>query len=240
MTSWGLTKMRLFALSMVALVLMQLPATAAIVSSFPDGLERAQPFWCPTYGCLNWDLADHTVSFSSIQRAGNSESAEFILTTTYSISLDDFGPQAPGTLSSQLLVINSPKEVWRIECGAFDRDVFAGNTAEEDAFFENIRIAGTSVAPEPATLTIWGVTALALAAATYRRQKRSGRTSQQVKAAVKEYLDACTGPSEHFRMLGSYLTQLADDPAWSKQDIEAFYDEVVVALHRRREHAEVA
>jgi hypothetical protein len=41
-------------------------------------------------------------------------------------------------------------------------------------------------------------------------------------------------------MLGCYLTTLADDPNWTKQDVEAFYDEVVVALHRRREHAEVA
>jgi hypothetical protein len=112
--------------------------------------------------------------------------------------------------------------------------------AEDEAYSNNINIAATSVCPEPATLSIWGVTALALAAATYRRQKRGGKNNKQVQAAVKEYLEACDSPSQHFRLLGSYLTRLADDPSWSKQDVEAFYDEVVVALHRRREHAEVA
>jgi hypothetical protein len=111
---------------------------------------------------------------------------------------------------------------------------------EKEAYSNNIHTAATSVCPEPATLTIWGVSALALAAATYRRQKRGGRNSKHVQAAVKEYLEACDSPSQHFRLLGSYLTRLADDPHWTKQDVEAFYDEVVVALHRRREHAEVA
>jgi hypothetical protein len=95
-------------------------------------------------------------------------------------------------------------------------------------------------APEPATLTIWGVTALTLAAASCRRQKRAGRNNKRVQAAVKKYLESCHSPSDHFRMLGRYLTTLADDPAFTKQDVEAFYDDVIVALHRRREHAEVA
>lgn len=96
------------------------------------------------------------------------------------------------------------------------------------------------IMPEPATLSLWGVSALALAAAAYRRQKRGFRTKEHVRQAVEEYLEASASENSPFALLGSYLTRFAGNPEWSSQDIQAFYDEVVLSLHSRQRQYEVA
>lgn len=235
--------MRLFAMCAAAVMLMQLPASAAISTSLGYDLRPMPLTWGQPLGRVTWDEANHTLSFYRFECLQNCVSAESGFAATLAISLESMdgpGTQMDGAKTG--LALTSIEEAWLLERSSSQCLAGSYGTAaeEEETFFRNIRIAGTSVAPEPATLTIWGLSALALAAATYRRQKRAGRNSKQVQGAVQEYLDACTSPADHFRMLGGTLAKLADDPAWSKQDIDAFYDEVVVALHRRREHAAVA
>jgi hypothetical protein len=242
--------MRLVAMCVAGLLLMQLPATASIVSSSSHDLE-APARWNVAYGYLAWDSARGVFRFSADETGQGFEGAELLLATEVfpRLSLSGLELSAPGHWAV------SGDWGFGLNARGHDLTLFAslGNstalrlesldlsaTKEEEAYANNIRIAATSVCPEPATLTIWGVSALALAAATYRRQRRAGRINKRVQAAVQEYLEACTSPADHFRLLGSRLTTLADDPSWTKQDVEAFYDEVVVALHRRREHAEVA
>lgn len=205
--------MRLAAFCLATLLLMQASAKASIVSSLSGDLQGVSTAWYSAFDYFAWERTHHVLRFGQ----------------------DDEDP-------SQLTAGTSASTAFAASLTGADslQDAYGSASGTDEEYYHNIRIAGTSVAPEPATLSIWGFSALALAAATYRRQKRAGRTNGRVKAAVSEYLAACSGPSEHFRLLGSYLTTLADDPAWSKQDVEAFYDEVVVALHRRREHSEVA
>lgn len=227
--------MRLVAMCVAGLLLMQLPAAASIISSTSPESADASP-WNVLYSYWNWGDAP-----SLLQLAGSEASPE----QTFERMLANLGNDGVELRlhSDSPLVTTAKYDVALIagfSAGYGLETLDAAKFADEQAYAQNIHAAAGSVCPEPATLTIWGISALALAAATYRRQKRGGRNSQHVQAAVKEYLDACDSPSQHFRMLGSYLTRLADDPTWTKQDVEAFYDEVVVALHRRREHAEVA
>jgi hypothetical protein len=205
--------MRLVAVFVVSLLCMQLPAAASIISWTDQGISRLDT-WNTTRGYLTCCLGK-----TSLDLPSTSEASVICSATACDLAL--FTGCCPAMESHFA-------------------DLASSTMDADEEYFNNIRIAATSVCPEPATLTIWGISALALAAATYRRQKRAGKNSRHVQAAVKEYLAACDSPSQHFRMLGSYLTRLADDPNWTKQDVEAFYDEVVVALHRRREHAEVA
>lgn len=236
--------MRFVAMFVAGLLLMQLPATASIVSSASPELE-GQARWSVSYGCLAWDASRGVFRLSAGEAGADLEPLELRLASDVFPGMGLSGVEFPsldgagaggnvvGFDLALLASFDSPATL-----GLENLDWSA--IAEEEEYARNTHTAATSVCPEPATLTIWGVSALALAAATYRRQKRAGRNGKHVQAAVKEYLDACDSPSQHFRMLGSYLTRLADDPNWTRQDVEAFYDEVVVALHRRREHAEVA
>jgi hypothetical protein len=234
--------MRLVAMCVAGLLLMQLPATASIVSSSSLNLD-APAGWNVTYGYLAWDSARGVFRFSADEGGQRFEGAELLLASEVfpCLSLSGLELPAPGHWAASgrgqdLTLFASFGNSTALGLESLDLSA----TEEEETYANNIRIAATSVCPEPATLTIWGVSALALAAATYRRQRRAGRINKRVQAAVQEYLEACTSPADHFRLLGSRLTTLADDPSWTKQDVEAFYDEVVVALHRRREHAEVA
>jgi len=233
--------MRLVAMFVAGLLLMQLPATASIVSS--ASLELESPaMWNVSYGYLAWDASRGVFRLSAGEAAADFETVELFLASDvfpcraisdFELSSLNEAGIAKNIFDNDVALLanfRSPGTL-SLEMSAID---------EAEAYSKNTHIAATSVCPEPATLTIWGISALALAAATYRRQKRAGRNKERVQAAVEEYLAACTSPSDHFRMLGSYLTKLADDPNWTKQDVEAFYDEVVVVLHRRREHAEVA
>ena len=234
--------MRLVAICLAGLLLMQLPAMASIVPPTSVELDAA-PAWQLGYG-LTWDTAHGLFRLPSHETGATSEGPLMLPTDAFAaLTANGFDlsyrwdAELPGGQQSFDIAL-----LGNLGCpvglGLETQDWSKINEQEE--YFHNIRIAASSLCPEPATLTIWGVSALALAAATYRRQKRGGRNGKHVQAAVKEYLEACDTPSQHFRLLGSYLTRLADDPNWTKQDVEAFYDEVVVALHRRREHAEVA
>lgn len=226
--------MRLVAMCVAGLLLMQLPATASIVSSTSIEFEGAASWnW-------TWDAAQGLIRLPGFEASVAAESFEQMLAR---MKADGF--EVPFPLDSQVAAGPMSWDMALLTSLGDGADhgtenLYTSRLTDEDTYEKNIQLAATSVCPEPTTLTIWGISALALAAATYRRQKRKGRNSQHVQAAVKEYLAACETPGQHFRMLGSYLTRLADDPNWTKQDVEAFYDEVVVALHRRREHAEVA
>ena len=222
--------MRIAAICLTGCLLMQLPAKASIVA--PAFGSEISVGWTIAYRDLTWELATfpgdgfpkHRIACALDVLASADECWQFPLRSSLDLArgpiLDDLA-MSSGSFSTDLVVLHC------LESG------------QQASHFRDIHTAAGSVCPEPATITIWGVTALALAAATYRRQKR-GKVGHHVQVAVKEYLQECDTPGHHFRLLGSYLTKLADDPRWSKQDIDAFYDEVVVALHHRREHAEVA
>ena len=232
--------MRLVAICLAGLLLMQLPAAASIVSCPAEVEGRLASH--RVFGYLTWDAAHGTLCLSTNQSDAGIEPIQLVFAPNFpNLGISD--PSLPSAwavldhrASDDLALFAS----WTSPTDAGLADLDWTKIEEQAALSRGIHEAAGSVCPEPATLTIWGISALALAAATYRRQKRGGRNSKHVQAAVREYLEACDSPSDHFRMLGSYLTRLADDPQWTKQDVEAFYDEVVLALHRRREHAEVA
>lgn len=221
--------MRFVAVCVASLLFMQLPAAASIIS--PAQRTASTTPWTATYGYLAWD-ATHGMLRLSGGDGIELEPASLVLTSNVAYS----SAVAHTPLACDLALFASYRPAMELQLA----NLACATQESDERYVDDIRIAATSVCPEPATLTIWGISALALAAATYRRQKRGGKSSQHVQAAVQEYLAECDTPSQHFRLLSSYLTRLADDPNWSKQDVEAFYDEVVVALHRRREHAEVA
>ena len=227
--------MRLVAMCFAGLLLMQLPVNASIVS--PTSAERGdESSWAMPYSYWAWDGNRSLFLFSGNERTGALEPFELMLTSLKADGLD-----LPFHWDSQVCCSDVPLLASLGASPGYGlENLDASELASEEAYARDVQTAAGLLCPEPATLTIWGVSTLALAAATYRRQKRGGKNGKHVQAAVKEYLEACDTPSQHFRMLGSYLTRLADDPNWTKQDVEAFYDEVVVALHRRREHAEVA
>jgi hypothetical protein len=91
--------------------------------------------------------------------------------------------------------------------------------------------------PEPITLTYWGVGALAFAIASRRRRQRGPGRNERVQAAVTAYLAAYGEAEDISRMLSQKLIELASDRTWTGPEIEEFYDEVVLALHARRDRA---
>ena len=153
--------------------------------------------------------------------------------STDSVSIDSIEAGSSGaTMAMSALTQLLPKD----ELPVVHATRLTGATAQAEDPADSSIIS----VPEPATLTMWGLGSLALAAAAYRRRKRGGRTSRRVQRAVAAYLDADETSNEHFRRLGSHLTTLADDPTWTKQEIEEFYDEVVLAIHSRHDLSEVA
>jgi hypothetical protein len=150
--------MRFAAMFVAGLLLMQLPATASIVSPASQDMEGPNR-WNVTFGYLAWDANCGVFRLSASEVSADFEPAELRLASNVSPCMCISGLNLPALGDAEVAGSSTEHDLALFASfsgpttlGLESLDLSANDEAE--AYSNNIHIAATSVCPEPATLAV--------------------------------------------------------------------------------------